>query len=124
MAADVEAAGECSHMAVGSLVAVGMADADVFAVAALEADLFDRAVAGGKDRRAEWRGPIDAGMHFHIVQQRMAALTKAGSHDADGNRLADQKLFRALAGLVIIIVLADICRLIMVVALGFAANRQ
>ena len=88
VAADIEAAGEGGHVAVGGLIAVGMADADIFAVAAFDPDLVDSAVAGGEDRRAEGRRPIDAGMRLHIVQQRMVALAEARAHDADRHRLA------------------------------------
>ena len=42
LAADIEAARESGHVAVGGLIAVGMAQAHIFAVAALEPDLVDR----------------------------------------------------------------------------------
>src|SRR5580700_2088990 len=42
-AADIEPAGEGGHVAVSGLVAVRMADADIFAVAAFDADLVDGA---------------------------------------------------------------------------------
>src|SRR6185503_2136068 len=91
-AADIEPPRECRHVAVGGLIAVGVADAHIFAVAALDADFVDAAVAGGEDRRAERRRPIDAGMRLHIVQQRVIALAEARSHDADRDRLAHQEL--------------------------------
>ena len=123
-AADIEAARESGHVAVGGLVAVGVADADIFAVAALQSDLVDGAVAGGEDRRAEGRRPVDAGMHLHVVQQRMIALAEPGTHDADGDRFAHQEFFRALSGLVIVVVGAVVGCLIAVVFLGLAADRQ
>src|SRR5215470_9127971 len=77
MAADVEAAGIGGQMAVRRLVAVGVADAHIFTVAALLADLFDVAVAGGKDRGAGRRGPIDAAVQFADMKQRMRAPAEA-----------------------------------------------
>src|SRR5205814_8593834 len=46
------ALGEGGHMAVGGLVAVVVFQADIFAVAAFPADLFDYAVAGRENRCA------------------------------------------------------------------------
>ena len=77
---------ERGHVAVGGLVAVGVVDADVFAVAALPADLLDRAVAGGVDRGAERGGPVDAGVHLVIAEQRMIAGAEAGPHDSGRRR--------------------------------------
>src|SRR5580658_10910550 len=51
-AADLEPARKSGHMAVGGLITVGVIDAHVFSVTALDANLVDRAVAGGEDRRA------------------------------------------------------------------------
>src|SRR6202000_2483854 len=101
--ADLHALGERRHVAVGGFVAVGMLDADIFAVAAFGADLLEHAVAGGKDRRAIGGGPVDAGVHLHIAEDGMAAAAEAGAHDRIVDGLADQELFRALAGLVVII---------------------
>ena len=83
-------------MAVGGLVAVGVLDADVFAVAAFPADLLDRAVAGGEDRRAERGGPVDAGMHLGIAEKRMAARAEAGAHDAAPTGLRTRNFFALL----------------------------
>ena len=101
--AGLRRARERGHVAVGGLVAVGMADADVLAVARLPADLLDGAVAGGVDRGAERRGPVDAGVHLVVAEQRMVADAEAGPHDAGGHRLAHQELLRALSGLVVVV---------------------
>src|SRR5215469_12900967 len=82
VAADIEAAGIGGHMAVRRLVAVVVADAHIFTVAALLADLFDVAVAGGKDRGAGRRGPIDAAVQLADMQQRMRAPAEARCDDA------------------------------------------
>src|SRR4029077_5956420 len=123
-AADIESAGESRHVAVSCLVAVGMADADIFAVAAFDADLVDGAIAGREDRRAERRRPIDAGRRLHIVHERVISLAEARAHDADRDRFAHQELLRALAGLVVVVVGAVVGRLIVIVTLGFAAEVQ
>src|SRR6516165_10752145 len=78
--ADFEALGESGHVAVGRLVAVVVLQADIFAIATFPADLFDDAVAGGEDRRAVGGGPVDAGMHLDVAEDRMAAATEAGAH--------------------------------------------
>src|SRR3954452_2303678 len=65
------------HMAVGGLIAVVVFQADVFAVAAFPADLFDHAVAGCEDRRAVRRRPVDAGVHLDIAEDGMAAAAEA-----------------------------------------------
>ena len=115
---------ERRHVAVGGLVAVGVADADVFAVAAFPADLFDRAVAGGVDRRAERRRPVDAGVHLVIAEQRMVAGAEAGPHDAGRDRLAHQELLRALAGLVVVVDDAVVGGLEAIELLDLAAGGQ
>src|SRR5215218_544757 len=111
-------------MAVGGLVAVGVFDADVFAVATLPADLVDGAVAGGVDRGAERGGPVDPGVHLVIAEQRMIAGAEAGPHDAGGDRLADQELLRALSGLVVVIDDAVVGGLEAIVFLELAAGGQ
>src|SRR5262249_9377930 len=77
VAADIEPARERGHMAVCGLVTVGVADAHIFAVAALLSDLADVAIAGGEDRRAGRGGPIDAGMQFAHFEERMRAPAEA-----------------------------------------------
>ena len=54
----------------------------------------------------------------------MIAFAESRTHDADRHRFAHQELFRAFPGLVIIIVNAVVGGLIVVVALGLAADRQ
>ncbi len=90
-------------MAVGGLVAVGVADADVLAVAAFDPGLLDDAVAGGENRRSGRRAPVDAGMLLDVAEQRMVAAAEAGGDHAVGDRLAHQELLRALAGLVVVV---------------------
>ena len=68
---------ERRHVAVGGLVAIGVLDLDVFAVARFPADLLDGAVAGGVDRCAERRGPVDAGVHLEVAEQWMIAGAEA-----------------------------------------------
>src|ERR1700687_4027363 len=99
--AGLHALGEGRHVAVGGLVAVVMLQADVFAVAAFPAGFLDDAVAGGEDRRAIGRGPVDAGVHLDVAEDGMAAAAEARSHDRVVDRFAHQELLRALAGLVV-----------------------
>src|SRR5262249_19793954 len=91
VAADVEAAGVCGQMAVSRLVTVGVADAHIFALAALLADLGNVAIAGGEDRSAGRRGPIDAAVQFADMQQRMRAPAEARGHKSGGDRLASHE---------------------------------
>src|SRR6185295_10880446 len=69
--AGLHALGIGRHVAVGSLIAVVVLEADILAVAAFPADLLDYAVAGSKDRRAVGRGPVDAGVHLDITEDGM-----------------------------------------------------
>src|SRR6478672_12691757 len=79
--AGLHALGIGRHVAVGGLVAVVVLQADIFAVAAFPADLLDHAVAGSEDRRAVGGGPVDAGVHLGIAEDRMAAAAEARTHD-------------------------------------------
>ena len=88
---------------VGGLVAVGVADDRLLAVAAGPAGLLDDAVAGGDDRRAGGRRPVDAGVHLDIAEDRMAAAAEAGAELAVGHRVAQQELLGAAAVLVEIV---------------------
>ncbi len=101
-----------------------MTDAHVFAVAALGPDLFDRAVAGGEDRRAHRRPPIDAGMNLSDMKQRMDAPAERRGLEADRDRLAHQEFLRAFAAIVIIVVLAVVGGAEVVVFLALAADGQ
>src|SRR6266576_2465367 len=65
--ARLHALGIGRHVPVGGLVAVVVFQADVLAVTAFPADLFDDAVAGGENRRAVGRGPVDTGMHLVVA---------------------------------------------------------
>src|SRR5581483_9752752 len=120
--AGLHALGERRHVAVGGLIAVVVLDADVFAVAAFELGLFDYAVAGGEDRRAVGGGPVDAGVHLHVAEDRMAAAAEAGAHDGGVDGLADQELLRALAGLVVVVDHRIVGSLEAVIFLGLAAD--
>src|SRR5712671_1605181 len=120
--AGLHALGVGRHVAVGGLVAVVVLQADVFAVTAFPADLFDDAVAGGENRRAIGRSPVDAGVHLDITEDGMAASAKARAHDGVVDRLAHQELLRALAGLVVEIDHGIIGSLELIVFLGLAAD--
>src|ERR1043166_5854173 len=122
--AGLHAFGVSGHVAVGGLVAVVVLDADILAVAAFPADLLDHAVAGGEDRRAVGCGPVDAGVHFHIAEDRVAAAAEARAHDGVVDRLSDQEFFRALAGVVVEIDHGVVGGLEAVVFLGLAADRS
>src|SRR6185312_9996142 len=98
--------------------------ADIFAVAAFPADLFDHAVAGGENRRAVGGRPVHAGVHLGIAEDRMAATAEAGTHDGAVDRLADQELLRAFAGLVIKVDDGIVRGLKAVVFFGLAADGQ
>ena len=92
-----DALGEGALVIVGGLVAVGVADDRLAAIAARPARLLDHAVARGDDRRAARRRPVDAGMHAAVAQDRMAAHAEAGPELAVRHRIAQQELARALA---------------------------
>ena len=111
-------------MAVGGLIAVGVLDADILAVAAFGAGLLDHAVAGCEDRGAVAGGPVDARMHLHVAQDRVAAAAEARAHDGVVDGFSDQELLRALAGLVVVVDDAVVGALVAVVFLGLAADRE
>src|SRR5262249_1567918 len=117
---DLDALRIRGHVAVGGLIAVRMLDADVLAVTAFPAGEIDRAVAGGEDRRAVAGRPVDAGVHAREAEDRMPARAEARSHHRVVDRLADQELLRALAGLVVVVDDRVIRRLESIVFLGFA----
>src|SRR5262249_59629607 len=95
--AGLQPAGISGHVTVGGLIAVGVTQAHVFAVSGFPADLFDRAVAGGVDRRSVGGCPIDAGVHFHVAEDRVAADAEARTHHAKRHRLAEHEFLRTLA---------------------------
>jgi len=78
--AGLHAAGESRHVAIGGLIAVGVPDADVLAVAAFPADLVDNAVARGEDRRPRRRAPVYSGMHFIVAKQGMVTTAETGRY--------------------------------------------
>ena len=122
--AGLQPLGERRHVAVGGLITVVVLQLDVFAIAAFQAGDFDDAVAGCENRGAVGRGPIDAGVHLHVAEDGVAAAAKARAHDRIVDRLADQELFRALAGLVVEIDDRVVGGLETVVFLGFAADGE
>src|SRR6266849_10185766 len=101
--ARLDAAREGRHMAVSGLITVTVLEADVFAVAGFPARSLDGAVAGGIDRRTHRGCPIHSGMHLGVTEDWMPTRTEAGSHHSIVHWLADQELFRALPGLVVVI---------------------
>src|SRR4029453_5974836 len=122
--AGFHALGERRHMAVGGFIAVIVFQADIFAVAAFPADLLDHAIAGGEDRRAVGRRPVNAGVHLGVAEDRMAAAAEARTHDGVVDGFADQELLRALAGLIVEVDDRIVSGLEPVVFLGFAADRE
>src|SRR5215467_4717847 len=78
--AGLHAAGESRHVAVGGLITVSVPDADVLAVAAFPADLVDKAVARGEDRRPRRRAPVYPGMHLVVAEQGMVTTPEAGRY--------------------------------------------
>src|SRR4051794_14233327 len=111
-------------MAVRGLVAVGVTDSDVFSVTALPVRLLDDAIAGGENRRAHGGGPVDAGVHLGVPEQRMIAAAEARGHGAVGDRLAHQKLLRTLAALVVVVDRVVVCGLEAVELPGLAASGE
>ena len=112
-------------MAVGGLVAVGVADADVLAVAAFPAGLLDHAVAGGEDRRAHARAPSRRRCAcVTVAEDRMIARAEARPHDSVRQRLAHQELLRALAGLVVVVDDVVVGRLVAIELAGLAAGGE
>ena len=100
---ELEPVGVARHVAVGGGEAVGVADADVIAVAALAPDALDGAVGAGEDRGAGGRRPVDAGMRAGDAEQRMHARAEARGVAAALDRIAHQELLRAVALLVIVV---------------------
>src|SRR5690606_33499605 len=94
-----------------------------FAVAGFPSGPFDGAIAGGVDRRAAGRCPVDAGVHLRIAEDRVTPHAEGRAHDTVGDWLAYQEFLRALAGLVIVIDEAVVGRLEAIELLGLAAGR-
>ena len=116
-----DALAEAQHVAVGGVIAVGMADAHVVAVLALAARLLDDAAAGGEDGRAGRGGPVDAGVHAPLVEQRMEAHAEAGGEaDVAAHRAAHEELLRVVAPLVVVVD-DPVRRTIPVETIGFSA---
>jgi hypothetical protein len=63
-------------------------------------------------------------MHLGVAEDGVAAAAEARTHDGVIDGLADQKLLRALAGLVIVVDDAVVGALEAIVFLGFAAHRE
>ena len=101
--AGLDALGEGALVVIGGLVAVGVADDDLLAVAARPARLLDDAIAGGDDRGAHRGRPVDAGVHAHIAQYGVPAGAEAGAEGAGRQRVAQQELLGAAAVLVEIV---------------------
>ena len=101
--AGLYALGIAGEVGVGGLVAAGMLDLDVVAVAAITAGALDRAVTGRIDRCAGGRRKVGALVQFCIARNRMLALAKTGGDPGAVDRRLHQELRRALAILVIII---------------------
>src|SRR5262249_17494755 len=78
--AGLHAAGESRPVPLVAPLAVGCPDADVLAVAAFPADLVDKAVACGEDRRAGRRAPVYPGMHLVVAEQGMVTTPEAGRY--------------------------------------------
>src|SRR5262249_49868574 len=93
------------HVAVGGLVAVGMANADIVAVFALASGLLDDATACRHDGRAGCTCPVDACVHLRDLQDRVAPYAEAGrdAHVLAAHRPAHQELARGVAVLVIVV---------------------
>src|SRR3954471_6147872 len=111
-------------MVIGRHVAVRVLDLGAPAVAAVPLRLDDRAIAGRDDRRADAVGPIDAGVHLGVAENRVAPVAEPGPEDAVGDRLADKELLERASGLVEIIDRAVVRRLEAVYAAGLASHRQ
>src|SRR4029077_10985500 len=76
----VDAACKGAHVSVCGFVAVGVANADIFAVAGFPARLLDDTIARGVDRRTGRPRPIDAGMHLGVAEDRMVADAEPRTH--------------------------------------------
>src|SRR5215470_7482414 len=73
----LDAASKRRHVAVGRLVTVGVAQTDILAIARFPSGLVDGAIARCVDRRSVGSGPIDAGVHLHVAEDRVAAYAEA-----------------------------------------------
>src|SRR4029078_10677571 len=113
-----DAARKSGHVAVSGLIAIGMAETNVLAVARLQAGLLHDAVAGGVNRRAARSGPVHTSMHLGVAEDRVAAQAEARAADSGEHRFAHQKLLRALARLVVVVDEAVVRRLEAVELLG------
>ena len=88
---------------VGGLVAVGVADDRLLAVAAGPAGLLHDAVARRDDRRTPRALPSRRRCACGVAEDRMAAAAEAGTELAVGQRVAQQELLGAAAVLVEIV---------------------
>ena len=98
MNARLDAFGKGALVIVGGLVAIGVADDGLLAIAAGPAGLLDDAVAGGNDRRSDGGCPIDAGVHAgHSRGSDACGAPKPERNLPVGQRVAQQELLGAAA---------------------------
>src|SRR5690606_19477363 len=83
---------EALHVGVGGFVAVGVANLDVVAVAAVAAREHHRARACGHDGRAGGGGEVHALVHAGVAQHRVAAHAEFGRNARPVNGRAHQQL--------------------------------
>ena len=88
----VDAASKARHVVIGRHIAIGVLDLDASAIARHQSRLDDQSIAGGENRCADRRRPIDAVVRARIMQDRMETHAEAGTKLARGNGFAQQEL--------------------------------
>ena len=94
--ARAHALGEALHVGIGRLVSAIVADADVDAVGAVAARVFDDPVAGGHDRRATRGREVDAAVHLGIAKDRVFAPAETRAQPGAIDRCLEQGAAGAL----------------------------
>src|SRR5262249_28095197 len=99
------ARGEAGHVAVGGLVAIGVANAHIIAVLPLASSLLDDTAARRHDGRAARARPVDARVHLLQLQDGVTPHAEAGRdpHVLPAYRPAHQELARRVALLVVVV---------------------
>ena len=90
-------------MRIGGLIAVGVADHGLLAIAGRPACFLHCAIAGGQNRRAARCSPVHAPVHLAEFQDGVPSCAEGRSKPGIGHYLAQQEFLRALAGFVVIV---------------------
>ena len=112
------------HVVVGGDIAVGVLDHDATAIARRELRLMTTPLPAAMIGVPIGAGPIDAGVHFRVTQDRMVAHAEPGGHFSADDRLADQELASRAAVFVVIVDQVVVGRLKTIVFEQLIAHRD